>query len=268
MTSPLVKPMRAEEAYDWRAGRWSQAVGRSFVEWLGCPPGLRWLEIGCGAGALSRAILEKGEPGKLIGIDPSDQDLAQTRQTLRDGRAEFQQGVMEALSFPEGSFDVIASGLVFNFLKDAPLAFGEMQRVAIPGGCLAGYVWDFAGEMQVVRRFWDAAIVVDGAAALADQAAIFPFCKPEALRQLFLVSGLQDVDVQPISATARFPDFTTYWSALLAQDWTGGRFVNALPEIAQQAIRKRLYESLPLQDDGSFVLMVRAWAVRGTTTGG
>jgi len=267
MTSSLVKPMGATEAYDWRAGRWSQAVGQSFVEWLSCPSGLRWLEIGCGAGALSRAILEKGEPGKLIGIDPSKEDLAQTRQTLRDGRAEFQQGVMEALPFPDGSFDVIAAGLVFNFLKDTPLAFGEMQRVAVPDGCLAGYVWDFAGEMQVVRRFWDAAIAVDSAAAQADQAVIFPYCTPEALRQLFLVSGLRDVDVQPISATARFPDFVTYWRALTAEDWTGGRFVNALPEIARQAIRKRLYESLPLQDDGSFVLMTRAWAVRGTTDG-
>ena len=268
MTNPLVKPMSAKEAYDWRVGRWSQVVGRSFVEWLGCPPGLQWLEIGCGAGALSRAILEKGEPGKLIGIDPSEEDLAQTRQTLRDGRAEFQLGVMEALPFPDGSFDVIAAGLVFNFLKDAPLAFGEMQRVAIPGGCLAGYVWDFAGEMQVVRRFWDAAIAVDSAAAQADQAAIFPFCKREQLRQLFLVSGLRNVDVQPIAATARFPDFATYWRALMAEDWTGGRFVNALPETARAAIYKRLYESLPLQDDGSFALMARAWAVRGTTVDG
>jgi ubiquinone/menaquinone biosynthesis C-methylase UbiE len=268
MNHPPVKPMRAEEAYDWRAGRWSQSVGRSFVEWLGCPPGLRWLEIGCGAGALSRAILEKGEPGKLIGIDPSEADLAQTRQTLRDGRAEFQQGVMEALPFPDRSFDVIAAGLVFNFLKDAPLAFREMQRVANPGGCLAGYVWDFAGEMQVVRRFWDAAIAVDGAAAFADQAAIFPFCRPEQLRQLFIDSGLHNVDVQPISATAQFPDFTTYWAALMAEDWTGGRFVNGLSEIAQQAIRKRLYESLPLRDDGSFVLLTRAWAARGTTADG
>ena len=155
-----------------------------------------------------------------------------------------------------------------NFLKDAPLAFREKQRVAIPGGCLAGYVWDFAGEMQVVRRFWDAAIAVDSAAAQADQAAIFPFCKPEAPRHLFLVSGLRDVDVQPISAMVRFREFATYWGALLAKDWTGGRFVNGLPEAARQAIRKRLYESLPLQDDGSFVLMVRAWALRGTTTDG
>ena len=268
MTRPLAKSMSAKEAYDWRAGRWSQAVGRSFVEWLGCAPGLRWLEIGCGAGALSRAILEKGEPGKLIGIDPSGEDLAQTRRTLRDGRAEFQLGVMEALPFPDGSFDVIASGLVFNFLKDAPLAFREMQRVIVPGGCVAGYVWDFAGEMQVVRRFWDSAIAVDSAATQADQAVIFPFCTLEQLRQLFLVSGLGDVDVQPISATARFPDFATYWRALMAEDWTGGRFVNALPEIARQAIRKRLCESLPLQDDGSFVLMARAWAVRGTTADG
>ncbi len=268
MTGPLAKPMSDKEAYDWRVGRWSQMVGRSFVKWLGCATGLRWLEIGCGAGALSRAILEKGEPGKLIGIDPSEGDLAQTRQTLRDGRAEFQLGVAEALPFSDRSFDVLASGLVFNFLKDAPLAFGEMQRVTVPGGCVAGYVWDFAGEMQVVRQFWDAAIAVDSAAAQVDQAAIFPFCKPKQLRQLFVASGLRDVDVQPISATARFPDFATYWHALMAEDWTGGRFVNALSEIARQAIRKRLYESLPLQDDGSFVLTAQAWAARGTTVDG
>lgn len=140
-----------------------------------------------------------------------------------------------------------------------------MHRVTVPGGCITGYVWDFGGEMQVVRRFWDAAIAVDGAAAQADQAVIFPFCKPHLLRKLFLESGLREVDVQPISVTARFPDFATYWSALRAKDWTGGRFVNSLPETVRQAIRQKLYENLPLEDDGSFVLMARAWAARGTS---
>ena len=263
-----MKPMSDKEAYDWRVGRWSQMVGRSFVEWLGLNVGLRWLEIGCGTGALSRAILDTGQARTLVGIDPSDEDLALTREALGDERAEFRQGVAEALPFPDGSFNVTASGLVFNFLKDAPLAFREMQRVTVPGGCIAGYVWDFGGEMQIVRRFWDATIAVDSAAAQADQAVIFPFCKPELLRQLFLESGLQEVDVQPISVTARFPDFATYWNALMAKDWTGGRFVNSLPETARRAIRKGLYESLPLQDDGSFVLKARAWAARGTTADG
>jgi hypothetical protein len=73
------------------------------------------------------------------------------------------------------------------------------------------------------------------------------------------------VDVRPISVTARFPDFATYWCALINEDWTGGRFIKLLPDTARQAIREPLYRSLPLQVDGSFDLMARAWAVRGRT---
>lgn len=265
MTRTLAKPMSAEEAYGWRVGRWSRMVGRSLVEWLDRPAGLRWLDIGCGTGALSQAILETSGANRLVGIDPSDDDIGLAREKLRGTRAEFHQASAEALPFSAGAFDVVASGLVLNFLSDADLAMGEMQRVAVPGGSVAGHVWDFGGEMQVVRRFWDAAIAVDGAAAQADQGVLFPLCKPEPLRQLFLDSGLRDVDVRPISVTARFPDFATYWGALINEDWTGGRFLNSLPEIARHAVRKRIYESLPLQNNGSLDLEARAWAARGTT---
>jgi SAM-dependent methyltransferase len=265
MTIALEKPMSADEAYGWRVGRWSRQVGRSFIKWLGRPSGLRWLEIGCGTGALSAAILETARPSALVGIDPSDNDIGLARKKLRGTRAEFHQANAEALPFSAGAFDVVASGLVLNFLSDADLAMREMQRVAVPGGCIAGYVWDFGGEMQVVRRFWDAAIAVDGGAAQADQAVVFPLCKPEPLRRLFVESGLRDVDVRPISATARFPDFATYWGALINEDWTGGRFLNALPEIARHAVRKRLHQSLPPRNDGSLDLEAGAWAVRGTT---
>lgn len=265
MTIALAKPMSAEEAYGWRVGRWSRMVGRSLVEWLNRPAGLRWLDIGCGTGALSQAILETSAASRLVGIDPSDDDIGLAREKLHDARAEFHQASAEALPFAAGAFDVIASGLVLNFLSDAGLAMREMQRVAVPGGSVAGYVWDFGGEMQVVRRFWDAAIAVDGAAAQADQATVFPLCEPEPLRQLFLESGLREVDVRPISVTARFPDFATYWCALMAEDWTGGRFIKSFPDTARQAIRERLYRNLPLQNNGSLDLEARAWAVRGRT---
>jgi len=238
-------------------------VGRSLVEWLNRPAGLRWLDIGCGTGALSQAILETSGASRLVGIDPSDNDIGFAREKLRDTRAEFHQASAEALPFSAGAFDVVASGLVLNFLSNTGLAMREMQRVAIPGGIVAGYVWDLGGEMQVVRRFWDSAIAVEGAAAQADQAAVFPLCEPEPLRQLFLEFGLREVDVRPISATARFPDFATYWCALMAEDWTGGRVMKSLPDTARQAIRERLYRSLPVQVDGGFDLVARAWAVRG-----
>ncbi len=263
MTRTLAKPMSAGEAYGWRVGRWSRMVGRSLVEWLNRPAGLRWLDIGCGAGALSQAILETSGASRLVGIDPSDNDIGLAREKLRDSRAEFHQASAEALPFAAGAFDVVASGLVLNFLSDAGLAMREMQRVAVPGGSVAGYVWDFGGEMQVVRRFWDAAIAVDGAAIEADQGARFRLCKPEPLRQLFVESGLRDVEVRPIDVPACFLDFDTYWTGLTTGDGSTVNYVNSISGNCREAIRTRLCQSLLLRKDGSFDLVARAWAVRG-----
>ncbi|MGQ0486022.1 MAG: hypothetical protein ACT4SY_11815 [Hyphomicrobiales bacterium] len=150
-------------------------------------------------------------------------------------------------------------------MSDTGLAMREMQRVAVPGGSVAGYVWDFAGEMQVVRRFWDAAIAVDRAAEEADQAVRFRLCRPEPLRQLFVESGLRDVEVRTIEVAARFPDFDTYWTGLTTGDGSTVSYANSISDESRKAIRKRLYQSLPLQDDGSFDLVARAWAVCGVT---
>ncbi len=267
MTESYAQPMSAEDAYGWRVGRWSQSVGRSFVTWLGLPPGLRWLEIGCGVGALSGAILHASGASRFTGIDPSSHDIGLARQRLSDPRAEFHQASAEALPFPPGAFDVIASGLVLNFWSDASLAMREMRRVAVPGGSVAGYVWDFAGEMQVLRRFWDAAIAVDGEAANADQGARFKLCRPEPLRQLFVEAGLLAVETRPIETEARFPDFDTYWNGLTTGDGSTVAYANSISRESRQAIRKRLYQSLPLQEDGSFGLLARAWAIRGRTPG-
>lgn len=265
MTIVLQKPMSAEEAYGWRVGRWSRMVGRSLVEWLNRPAGLRWLDIGCGTGSLSQAILETSGANRLVGIDPSGDDIGLAQQKLGDTRAEFHQASAEALPFSARAFDVIASGLVLNFLSDAGLAMREMQRVAVPGGSVAGYVWDFAGEMQVLRRFWDAAIAVDRAAAKVDHGTRFRLCQPEPLRQLFVESGLLGVEVRPIEVAACFPDFDTYWNGLTTGDsWTVD-YVNSISGESRESVRKRLCQSLPLESDGSFALMARAWAVRGMT---
>jgi 2-polyprenyl-3-methyl-5-hydroxy-6-metoxy-1,4-benzoquinol methylase len=41
------------DAYEPYVGRWSRLVAREFLEWLAVPPGGRWLDVGCGTGALA-----------------------------------------------------------------------------------------------------------------------------------------------------------------------------------------------------------------------
>src|SRR3546814_6441872 len=151
----------AGDAYEPYVGRWSRSVAREFLNWLALQPDLAWLDIGCGTGALSRAILDGGSPRAVVGVDSSAGYLAHARRRNRDPRATFRIGDAQALPFPDRSFDAAVSGLVLNFVPDGARALAEMRRVLRPGGTAALYVWDYAGEMQLMRRFWDAAVALD-----------------------------------------------------------------------------------------------------------
>ena len=60
------------DAYELYVGRWSRRVAREFLGWLAMPPGIAWLDVGCGTGALSQAILETSLPAEVTGIDRSE----------------------------------------------------------------------------------------------------------------------------------------------------------------------------------------------------
>jgi len=57
-------------SYDSYVSRWSRQLAPVFVAWLGIPVGSRWLDVGCGTGALTESILQKAQPAAVVGIDP------------------------------------------------------------------------------------------------------------------------------------------------------------------------------------------------------
>lgn len=81
MGAPGVSDVWANgDAYEPYIGRWSRLVAREFLAWLGAPPSSRWLDVGCGTGALSSVILETASPTEIMGIDPSDEYIAYARK--------------------------------------------------------------------------------------------------------------------------------------------------------------------------------------------
>ena len=74
------------EAYEAYIGRWSRPVAGAFVAWLSPPPGLTWLDVGCGTGALTQAILGAADPGEILGIDPSADFIAAAEARIVDPR--------------------------------------------------------------------------------------------------------------------------------------------------------------------------------------
>jgi ubiquinone/menaquinone biosynthesis C-methylase UbiE len=157
------------DLYEPYVGRWSRLVAREFLAWLDPPPGLEWLDVGCGTGALTEAVAERCAPKRLVGIDPSAGFLDSARERLGKGRAELRQGDARDLPFAAAAFDRVVSGVVVNFVPDQPGAAAEMARVARRGGELALYVWDYAGRIELMRQFWDAAVALHPRARELDE---------------------------------------------------------------------------------------------------
>ncbi|MEA2609893.1 MAG: hypothetical protein QOJ75_2136 [Chloroflexota bacterium] len=254
------------EDYEGFIGRWSRPIADQFLEWLAIPAGRRWVDVGCGTGALSGSVLGQSDPDAVIGVDPSPSFVAHALSKLLDPRVRFVVGIASELPIDDGWADTVVSGLVLNFIPDLGSALAEMVRVSTPGATIAAYVWDYGGgEMQLLRRFWDAAADVDPRAAGLDERVRFPLCAPEPLRDAFLGAGLEAVTLLPIDIPTRFRDFDDYWTPFLSGIGPAPGYVATMNEALRARLRDRLRATLPIEADGSIDLIARAWAVRGTT---
>lgn len=251
------------EAYEGYVGRWSRRVAAEFIPWLGVPASARWLDVGCGTGALSAAILDAAAPRRVIGADSSAGFIAAARRGISDERAAFQVGAAQALPLRPAAFDAAVSGFVLNFVPRPVQMLAEMARVTRPGGVVAVYVWDYAERMQFMRHFWNAAAALDPPAGALDEGRRFAVCAPGPLAELFAEVGLSAVRVRPIDLWTVFKDFDDFWLPFLGGTGSAPGYLKTLNDEMRAALRERLRRSLPAAVDGSIPLMARAWAVSG-----
>lgn len=251
------------DAYEPYVGRWSRKVAAEFLRWLAVSPGRDWLDVGCGTGALSQTILGEAAPRRLLGIDPSAGFVGYTAAHVTDPRASFMTADAQDLPVEDGGYDAVVAGLVVNFIPDQAKAVASMRRAARAGGTVAAYVWDYAGEMQMMRRFWDAAVALDPAAVPLDEGNRFPICRAEPLKLLFEEAGLDAVGVVAIDVPTVFRDFDDYWSPFLGGQAPAPGYCMSLSEEKRAGLRERIRASLPIAADGSIALVARAWAVKG-----
>jgi SAM-dependent methyltransferase len=263
MTTERKDVWASGDAYEPYVGRWSRLAAGEFVAWLGMPPGARWLDVGCGTGALSQVVLERGAPEWVSGIDASDGFVAYARRRVGDQRCDFRVGNAQALPVVDGEFGVAVAGLVLNFVPDKAKAVAEMKRATRAGGTVAAYVWDYAGEMQMMRHFWNAAVALDPTAVELDEGRRFPICHSEPFADLFRSAGLREVETRAIDVPTVFRDFEDYWSPFLGGQAPAPGYCMSLSEERRGALRALIRSSLPILADGSIHLIARAWAVRG-----
>lgn len=253
------------DAYEAYIGRWSRRIAQTFVRQLDVPAGRRWLDVGCGTGALTSAVLSAGDPAEVVGVDPSEGFLKTARASVTDPRASFEVADARSLPFADDRFDVVVSGLVLNFVPEPARAAAEIARVTVPGGSAAAYVWDLSEGMELIRRFWDAAAEFDPEkVAELDEGRRFTLCRPEPFGRLWTEAGFTGVSVGEIKIPTVFADFDDYWQPFLGAQGPAPSYLATLPEADRDRIRELLRGRLPADPDGSIPLTARAWVVSGT----
>jgi SAM-dependent methyltransferase len=250
-------------AYERYMGRWSRKLARPFVEWLGVKSGARWLEVGCGTGALTATICEVGAPAAVVACDPAEPFVGHTRHKIRDPRVSFGVATVEALPSEQRGFDAVVSGLVLNFIPNPEKALSSMRERAAPNGTVAAYVWDYADGFELLKHFWVEAVALNPWAAPLDEGVRFPLCREPALASFFQNVGLSNVETTALDIATTFIDFDDLWTPFLGGTGPAPAYVVSLEPAQRDALKDRLRARFRPEPDGTLRLTARAWAVRG-----
>jgi SAM-dependent methyltransferase len=259
---PGAETFRASaDAYDRHVGRYSDELASALIGFAGVQPGMRAVDVGCGPGALTAALARRLGAASVHAADPSEPFVQACRGRLPG--VEVLLAGAEALPFADGGFDAALSQLAVNFIDDAEAGVREMARVTRPGGVVAACVWDYAGEMTLLRAFWDAAREVDPErAVLADEGVVMRSCGEGELAQLWRAAGLCEVRFAPLVVSAGYADFEDLWSPFATGIAPSGAFCASLTADGRAALHDAYRRRLGV-GSGEFELTARAWAVRG-----
>jgi SAM-dependent methyltransferase len=243
------------DAYDRFMGHYSRGLAPAFADFAGVQEGLSALDVGCGSGVLTEELARRLGAAKVAGVDPSPL-LAACAERVPG--AERRQGKAEDLPWPDDTFDAALAQLVIHFMDDPAAGVGEMARVTRPGGVVAACSWDFAGGMEMLRVYWEAARSLDS--ELVGESGSFGSL--EDLDALWRDLGLEDVHAGPLEVSASYGDFDELWDSFLLGVGPAGEYAASLPSERRAALRDEYHHRLGAPT-GGFTLAARSSAARG-----
>jgi SAM-dependent methyltransferase len=201
-----------------------------------------------------------------VACDPSESFVEYARRQQVDRRISFVVAAAGHLPTRPGGFDSVTSALALNFFPEPEAAIEEMRRIAAADGLVSACVWDYAGRMEFLRRFWDSAAALDPNASDLDEGRRFPICRPDALETLFRRGGLRHVVCESIEIPTRFSAFAEFWTPFLGGTGPAPAYVASLEAPQRKALAEHLERSLSREPDGSIGLVAKAWVVRGVAS--
>lgn len=259
----MVDEIRFEDgaAYERYMGSWSQRAGEAFLEWLAPPPGLRWLDVGCGNGASTEMLVDRCAPASVQGIDPSEAQLAYARTRPASRLAQFRQADAMALPFADSSFDAAVMPLVIFFVPQPARGVAEMARVVSRGGIVATYAWDLPGGGFPYQPLHEEIRALGVAVPMPPNPEA---STPGAMRELWTDAGLDGVETREIEVRRTFVDFDDYWTTILGGASVAAQLAAMAPDDLA-GLQKRMRTRLGADSAGRITCTGRANAIKART---
>ncbi|MFJ5264843.1 class I SAM-dependent methyltransferase [Streptomyces sp. NPDC088387] len=164
----------------------------------------RVLDIGCGAGAVSRTVARNASRGHVLGVDVSEPLLAEARRLAREEAVEnvaFEEGDAQTYPFPDGAFDLVISRNGVMFFSDPSTAFANIAGAVRPGGRLVFTCWQqaAANEWLVTLRTAVAPYVRLPDMDAPGKPGAYSLADPERVRKLLTGAGFTDIALEPVT---------------------------------------------------------------------
>ncbi|MEO6700704.1 MAG: class I SAM-dependent methyltransferase [Jatrophihabitantaceae bacterium] len=243
------------EVYGRFMGRYSEQLALRYLELLDPSPGQRALDVGCGPGALTAALVDRLGAGAVTAVDPS-QSFVEAART-RFPEVVIEQASAEQLPFPDGTFDLAVAQLVVHFMTDPVAGIAELGRVTRPGGLISACVWDHGAGRGPLSTFWRAVTELDPSAP--DESDL-PGAREGHLLELFEAAGLADVRPAQLSVRSVFADFAEWWQPYTFGIGPAGEYVANLDADQRQRLADRCAQLLP---PAPFTIEAMAWTAIG-----
>lgn len=247
-------------AYEQMMGRWSALVGERFLDWIAVPAGARWADVGCGNGAFTQQLTQRGAPAEVWAFDPSPGQLnyARTRLPADAPPVHWAEGDAMKLPLADASCDAAVMALVLFFVPQPAVGVAEMVRVVRPGGIVAAYHWD------ILNGGFPLAAIGAEALKMGLQPPLPPSVEAstiEASTKLWTDAGLRDVQTTQVTVERRFDSFDEYWNVAITGSAMRALF-GSLPAEDVALLKSRVRERVKA-GDGPLTLSARANAIRG-----
>jgi ubiquinone/menaquinone biosynthesis C-methylase UbiE len=251
--------------YELQMGRWSRRLAPLLIDFAGFSSAECVLDVGCGTGSLSFALMQNPKIGGVCGLDRSAEYVEYAERCKNDARLRFQVGDACRLPFPDGSFDHSLSMLVLQFIPRADLAVREMRRVTRPGGTVTAATWDTRGGFVAHRMIFDAAAMLDQRGMeWRARSLVRPMSRPGELQRAWLAAGLRNVVQDMRTIRMDFASFDDFWTPAEGGEGPIAEYVASLGSEAKVRLREAVRLGyLDGEDDGPRSYAATAWVVRG-----